>query len=468
MATAKALSLLWLRRDLRLHDNAAFFHAFQNSGCVQPVFVFDSDILSRFSNKNDRRLSFIAEALCQLDKKLMAKGGRLLIIKGRAVEIIPKLAEITAAEKVFAAEDYEPYALKRDAEVAGNCRLSLVKDHVIFAPSEVLKSDGLPFKVYTPYARVCQARLSPASAIPYNIADDGRYADYGKIAEKIRGSGINVLDAAMGSEKLLAEIGYSKTDISMWPVADGQKNLQQFISAKAGDYGVQRDMVANDGTSRISPYLRFGLISVREAVAAAVAAGANKWLSELIWREFYAMILFHSPESADTEWNSHYRGRIKWSDNKEHLERWKCGQTGYPMVDAAMRQLLATGWMHNRARMVVASFLTKHLLIDWRHGEEHFAQHLMDYEQASNVGGWQWAASTGTDAQPWFRIFNPYLQSRKFDPDGEYIRRYVPELSMLDNNSIHQPEGLLRKDYPQPMVEHAAARLKALAAFSKN
>ncbi|MGE3714636.1 MAG: deoxyribodipyrimidine photo-lyase, partial [Alphaproteobacteria bacterium] len=243
-------------------------------------------------------------------------------------------------------------------------------------------------------------------------------------------------------------------------------------AGKMGNYANTRDMVGQEGTSQLSPYLRFGLVSVRECVRAAMDAGRNNgtqtWIKELIWREFYAMILFHFPDSAGKEWNEKYRD-MHWPGKDAHFKAWQEGKTGYPIVDAAMRQLKELGWMHNRARMIVASFLTKDLHIDWRKGEEHFAQYLMDYEQASNAGGWQWAASTGTDAQPWFRIFNPVLQSRKFDPDGTYIRRYVPELKMVKGDAVHEPakQGELFSDYCPPVVDHKQAREVALAMYKK-
>jgi deoxyribodipyrimidine photo-lyase len=460
------LSLVWLRRDLRLYDHAALATALGRDGVLQPVFIFDTDILASFSNPSDRRLSFIAATLSSIDSSLKTKGGRLLVLHGSAKELIPRLANKLGANFVCAAEDYEPVSRARDEAVAkqlaGICEVSFVKDQVIFAPCEVTKAKDDPYKVYTPYSRLWRSTLVPTSTAAYSMKDDGRYSD---LCEKAKTEGFKVLDAG-DPVALLAACGYHYKEDSLWPVTDARTRLSRFIKNAADDYGRGRDMVAEDGTSRLSPYLRFGLISVRECAHEALKAGADKWLSELIWREFYAMILYYFPESAQQEWNPKYRGVLDWSHNPEHLDAWKRGMTGYPMVDAAMRQLLAEGWMHNRARMVVASFLTKHLRIDWRLGEAHFAQLLMDYDMASNVGGWQWAASTGTDAQPYFRVFNPTLQSEKFDPNGDYIRKYVPELREVRSDVIHAPsKQKFKLNYPAPIVDHSSAREQAIAMF---
>ena len=479
------LSLVWLRRDLRLYDHAALFHALKSPLPVQLVFVFDEEVLSRFPNQDDRRLSFLAQRLCYLETKLKPRGGGLLVVHGKAREVIPRLADAFSASAVHAAEDYEPPAIARDKAVGGALggRLQLHKDQLIFDPREVVKDDGSAFKVYTPYSKAWLSKASPASYAPFEIHDDGRYADIQDVRSKARSAGLKVLEPADGARHMLSEIGYREVYLPLWSVASVRERLGAFISAKVTHYASKRDIMADEGTSRLSPYLRFGFISVRECARAAYELaqkqgapkektdanysknGANKWLSELIWREFYAMILYHYPESMHEEWNPVYRGQIEWTRREDWLSAWKEGMTGFPLVDAAMRELKTTGWMHNRARMVVASFLTKDLQTDWRLGEAHFAQLLMDYEMASNVGGWQWAASTGTDAQPYFRIFNPYLQSKKFDPGGAYIRRYVPELAGLSNADIHEPGLLKPANYPAPMVDHADARDKTLALF---
>lgn len=456
--------IVWLRRDLRLHDHAALWHALQTGAQLQPVFVFDTDILAAFPSKQDRRLSFIAAALQQIDAQLQKRGGRLLVVHGSAKALIPKLVKTANATHLFAAEDYEPDTRARDAVVKAalpDCQVSFVKDQVIFSPTEILRAEGGAYKVFTPYANSWRTALTQVSAVPYEYQDNGRYAAFSPDAYK----NFTVLDAS-DPALMLQKIGYDYTEEALWPVADAPHRLKDFIARKAQHYATNRDFMAKDGTSRLSPYVRFGLMSVRECVRAALEANASTWLNELIWREFYATILYHFPESAQTEWNPKYRGQLDWSYNENHFKAWQEGKTGYPLVDAAMRQLLFEGWMHNRARMVVASFLTKHLRIDWRKGEAHFAQYLMDYDLASNVGGWQWAASTGTDAQPYFRVFNPVLQSEKFDAAGDYIRAYVPELINADAKAIHAPwkHPLLAPYYP-PIVVHAEARVAAMEMF---
>lgn len=476
------MNIVWLRRDLRLHDHAALHLALDENAPIQPIFVFDTDILSRFENPKDHRLSFIADALYTIDAELRARGGRLWVFHGRAVEILPKLAKELSA-RIFAAEDFEPDTIARDKAVAAKAPLTLTLDHLLAHPAAITKDDGSAYKVFTPYSKAWYAALDEGWYADRRIHDKGRYAN--------AKPPLPVLDTS-SPQTLLAQIGYEYAPLAMWPVTDGQKRLRHFEKSILGHYAETRDIPGTDGTSKLSPYLRFGLVSIREcyrAVTARLASrashqpakqrsigeqagepgnSAKKWINELIWRDFYAMILYRFPESATQEFQPQYRD-LKWSYDKKHIHAWKEGRTGYPIVDAAMRQLLTEGWMHNRTRMVVASFLTKHLQIDWRIGEEHFAQHLMDYELTSNVGGWQWAASTGTDAQPYFRVFNPYLQSKKFDGEGNYIRKYVPELADLANDAIHDPSPLLLPgSYPPPVVDHAAARKSAIALFKKH
>jgi len=468
---ANPISLLWLRRDLRLHDHAALFRALQAHAPVQPVFIFDTGILGQFPAKADRRLSFLAQRLCLIHEALQKRGGGLLMLHGKAEELIPKLAHALHAADVCACEDYEPATRRRDAAVqkalGEEARLSLVKDQVIFSPTEVLREKDSPYKVFTPYAKTWRSQMTPLCEAPYPIKDKGRYADFTSTYTRAHAAvGNAVLDSHASPATLLESIGYTYSKDSLWQVDVAIRQLSQFIKNKAKSYATARNMMAEEGTSKLSPYIRFGLVSIRECVAAAREAGADVWLSELIWREFYAMILYHFPESAHTEWNPRYRGVLEWSKSETQFVAWQEGKTGYPVVDAAMRQLTTEGWMHNRARMIVASFLTKHLRIDWRKGEAHFAQYLMDYDLASNVGGWQWAASTGTDAQPYFRVFNPVLQSRKFDPDGEYIRKYVAELRHVKDDAIHAPwEHPMLVPYIPPIVDHAEARVKAIEMF---
>lgn len=470
----QALNLVWIRRDLRVEDHAAFSYAAQTGGSVLPVFVFDSDILARFTNKNDRRLSFIADALFEIQNKIEAHGGHLLILHGTAEELIPALAKELGVKQVMCAADYEPETRKRDASVkkqlsAIGCDFIALCDDLIFPPQTITKEDGNPYKVYTPYSKAWKNKLHAKSA-------EERKVDIKNIQwSKKFPVNLPTIDLQQGVEYLLKKIGYHYDASASWNAKDGHKKLERFIAKKINNYHHSRDILAEeDGTSHISPYLRFGLISIRECVRAALHAiesgagkGAETWLNELIWREFYAMILYHAPESASQEWNEKYRG-IAWEKNEKLWQAFIESRTGYPLVDAAMRQLHEIGWMHNRARMIVASFLTKDLLLDWRLGEEHFAQYLMDYEMASNVGGWQWAASTGTDAQPWFRIFNPTTQSERFDPQGLYIKRYMPELKNIPVEEIHAPSGLFRSNnYPAPIVDHKQSRELALRMFKE-
>lgn len=463
-----SVSLVWLRRDLRLHDHAALAEASRSVEPLQPAFIFDRAILKDFPNKQDRRLSFIASQLAALHAQLKTGGGGLLVLEGVAGEVIPRLAKALSAARVVAEEDYEPATRARDEAVASAAPLQLVKDHVVFSPTDILRDTGEAFKVFTPYFKQWRKALEehPANAGEYHVPQL-QLAPYMPVVEAVREAGLAVLDA--GSPKaMLADIGYQWVQDGLWDVTDASSRLKRFAEKRMGAYATGRDMVAVEGTSRLSPYLRFGLVSPRECVRAALKAGSRgeKWLSELAWREFYAAILYHFPESQTKEWNPKFRG-LAWEQREDWLEAWKQGRTGFPLVDAAQRQLLAEGWMHNRARMVTASFLTKDLQLDWRLGEAHFAQYLMDYDMASNVGGWQWAASTGTDAQPWFRIFNPTLQSKKFDPAGEYISRYVAELRGLSAERIHEPgKGPRPADYPAPIVDHKQAREKTLAMFN--
>lgn len=470
----RMVSLVWLRRDLRLHDHAALATALAQPEAVQPVFIFDTEILARFYNRHDRRLSFIAQALCDIDAKLRARGGRLLVLHGAAVEIMPKLANALTASAIFSAEDFEPTARARDAAVKlalpYGTRFVQLLDHLMRAPQAMLKGDGTPYKVFTPFYKVWRASIGPSNLAQYEVNDGSRYANGEACAKAALASGLKLLKPEEGAEKLLAQVGYEYVPDALWRVDDVGDRLRRFIEERMGAYPAARDMLPIVGTSQLSPYLRFGLVSIRECMRAAIeAGGGEKWISELGWREFYATILYHFPQVVAQEFNEQYRhGAVEWSTDEAHAEALFTGRTGYPIVDAAVRELLETGYMHNRARMVVASFATKDLLLDWRLGEEFFAQYLMDYDLASNNGGWQWAASTGTDAAPYFRVFNPVLQSKRFDPEGEYIRRYVPELKGLSSADIHAPwvSPLARPTgYPMPIVDHALAKDKVVALF---
>ena len=469
------ISICWMRRDLRLHDHAALAAALGHNHPVQPVFVFDTDILARFTNPRDRRLTFIMKALCAIDVELKKRGGGLLVLAGKSTEIIPKLAVALKAHTVFSAEDFEPATIARDAAVkqalGASARFVQVIDHVLRAPYQIVKDDGAPLKVFTPFYKRWLASLSEMDWQEYKVVDAGRYANFEKTSQMAAQAGLRVLSLAQGAASALAAIGYSYVEDALWPVTGVAERLSNFTQTRLQSYGTARDFMAEEGTSRISPYLRHGLVSVRECVRAAKrGGGGEKWISELCWREFYMAILYHFPHVVTEEFAEHYRGdAIAWNRSDAVRDALTQAKTGFPIIDAALRELLQTGWMHNRARMIVASFFSKDLLMDWRIGEEFFAQHLMDYELASNNGGWQWSSSTGTDASPYFRIFNPWLQSKKFDPDGDYIRRYVPELAGLSKADIHEPHTSLfaPASYPKPIVDHAMARDLAIAMFRK-
>lgn len=463
----KFLSIVWLRRDLRLDDNISLSSAFNMSGLIQPVFIFDTDILQNFPNIQDKRLSFVAEAICNIANKLRAKGGRLLVLHGRAKELIPRLAISLKTQYIFAGKDYEPYCKERDLHIE-NClkqydiKLILQNDHLLITPEEILKPDGNPYKVFTPYSRAWHKRLNGQHLQYYATPLSGSYVNSDLALEP----DLNLLDLSNGPEFLLEQIGYKYSPSLQWHTDKAKKNLELLIDSKIQDYKEKRDFVYQEGTSRLSPYLRFGLISIRQCYnATSDKLGSGSWINELIWRDFYTSILHYFPDTINHEFIPKYRN-LKWNINNDYLVKWQEGLTGFPIIDAAMRQLKQEGWMHNRARMIVASFFTKDLLLDWRLGEKHFSQLLMDYELSSNLGGWQWAASVGTDAQPYFRIFNPLTQSKNFDPEGIYIKKYIPELRDVSVKFIHDPKKYLTSlSYPDPIIDHAGARLKALKFF---
>lgn len=429
MSATTPISIFWFRRDLRLHDNAGLYHALKTGKPVLPLFIFDSNILDELEDKQDRRVEFIHESLLEIQEQLKELGSTLLVKHGAPEQVWKSLLKEYTIESVFTNHDYEPYAQQRDAQIADLLQSNGVffftfKDQVIFEKDEVLKDDGTPYTVYTPYSKRWKAKLNHFYLKSYPTK---KYFS-------------NFLKTKPVGIPSLKEIGFEPAGIS-FPAKTVRKELIK-------NYGETRDYPAIDGTSRLSVHLRFGTISIRELAKQAQQL-SEKYFNELIWRDFYQMILWHFPD-VQCAFKPQY-DNIVWENNEKNFQKWCEGKTGYPIVDAGMRELNATGYMHNRVRMIVASFLTKHLLIDWRWGEAYFAKKLLDFDLASNNGGWQWAAGSGCDAAPYFRVFNPSLQTQKFDPELKYIRKWVPELDSFD--------------YPKPIVEHEFARRRVLAAY---
>lgn len=464
-------SLCWLRRDLRLHDNAALYHALKESRAVHCVFVFDTDILSRLEDKADRRVEFIWHSIRELRDELQKLGSDLHVLHGSARPLIPKLALQLHAQAVYCNHDDEPAAVARDAQVAdGLADVGIdfhdYKDHVIFERGEVLTGAGTPYHVYTPYKNAWLKKVDDFYLRSYPCE---RYFPH-------------LAQIVCPATPDLEQMGFLPTDLSKLALPCGMSGASimfEDFRARLPYYHEHRDFPAIKGVSYLSTHLRFGTISIRALARDAYhtgGQGAQIWLSELIWRDFYHALLHHHPQVVGHAFKPQFE-RLVFGNNKAWFAAWKSGNTGYPLVDAGMRQLNQTGFMHNRLRMVTASFLVKDLQIDWRWGEAYFAAKLNDFDLAANNGGWQWAASTGCDAQPWFRIFNPVTQSEKFDAEGKFIRRYVPELKNCPDKYIHAPWTLpaleqrarqlvIGEHYPAPIVDHALAREKTLAMFS--
>lgn len=471
--------LMWFRRDLRVDDNAALWRALRTCREVVCVFVFDTAILDGLP-RADRRVEFIRESLVALDAELRSLGGGLIVRHANAEEEIPDLAHALDVQAVFANRDYEPAAIARDAKVFGalaNAGISFhtAKDQVVFERDEVLTKVGQPYTVFTPYKRAWLAKLDSFFLKPYPSRG---YAE-SLIAPPAR------YDAAVPT---LADIGFQATNLSALEIptgAQGGAALFEDFFARIDRYDQARHFPAVRGPSYLGVHLRFGTVSIRQLASVAHQlslqgnAGAATWLSELIWRDFYAQILAHRPAMAEGKSFRPEYDKIIWHHGKHAdtlFDAWCQGRTGYPLIDAAMLQIHQSGYMHNRLRMVVACFLCKDLGLDWRRGEAYFALHLNDYELASNNGGWQWASSSGCDAQPYFRIFNPVTQSERFDPEGKFIRRYLPQLARLSDKVIHAPwtaspveleaAGLvLGETYPKPVVDHAEARERTLQRY---
>lgn len=425
------ISLFWHRRDLRINDNAGLYKALKSSDQVQPIFIFDRNILDLLP-KNDQRVLFIYQYVSKLKESYRKLGSDLWVFYGKPLEIIPELCENKDFDNVYTNRDYEPYALERDKTMfdllkAKNVEFHGTKDHVIFEKNEVLKDDGKPYTVFTPYSKKWKSKINEYFLSSYPVE---------KYLSKLSSS---KYERDIPS---LREMGFLEERFFPFPPDVVSDELIE-------NYEQQRNFPSLQGTSRLSVHLRFGTISIRDLARQALNLNET-FLNELIWRDFYQMIIYHFPHSAKNSFKSSY-DRIEWEKNEEHFQAWCNGKTGYPLVDAGMRELNQTGFMHNRVRMVVASFLTKHLLIDWRWGEAYFAEKLMDFELASNVGGWQWAAGCGCDAAPYFRVFNPSSQQEKFDKSMEYIRKWIPEFGTAS--------------YPQPIIDHKFARERVIERY---
>ena len=461
----------WIRRDLRLIDNQALAVALAHAPEVIPVFVIDPLLLDS-PNVGDKRVDFLFSGLRQLDGDLRARGSRLVVMRGEPLVELRKLLNATGAIGIFAEEDFSPYARRRDTRVAEVLPLHLTQGVTVHPPGAVLKADGAPYTVFTPFSRAWKALPRPSE---HNVLIAPTW-----LSAMPDVPSLPIPDSAA----LPATMTFPPGE------AEAQRRLADFVDPVDSliyRYSEGRNRLDQAGTSKLSPYLRFGVLSARQAVVSALAAvdaaagaqerkGAETWLNELIWREFFVHILHHFPQVRGSSFRPEY-DHILWENDAGAFAAWCEGRTGYPVVDAPMRQLVETGWLHNRARMIVASFLVKDLLIDWRWGERFFMQHLLDGDPAANNGGWQWTAGTGTDAAPYFRIFNPVLQGKKHDPDGVFVRRWLPELVRVPDKHIHAPwempddvqheaHCVIGQDYPAPIIDHAWARERTLTAYA--
>jgi deoxyribodipyrimidine photo-lyase len=429
----QSINVFWFRRDLRLDDNAGLHHSLSENKNVLPIFIFDTNILNALEDKKDRRVDFIFQCLMEIERQLNALGSSLKIFHSKPLDAFKDLMKEYQLKTVYTNHDYEPYAKERDTELKSfleknKIEFKTYKDQVIFEKDEVTKDDGKPYTVFTPYSRKWKAKLASF-----------HYKSYP--TEKYIANFIKTKPFSFGS---LERIGFEKTDIVFKrPAAISKKLLLE--------YKENRDLPSIAGTSRLSMHLRFGTVCIRKLVKTTLNV-SETWLNELIWREFYMMILWHFPHVEKSAFKKEY-DHITWRNNEKEFELWCNGNTGFPIVDAGMRELNATGFMHNRVRMIVSSFLVKDLLIDWRWGEAYFAEKLNDFDLSANNGGWQWAAGSGCDAAPYFRIFNPTSQQEKFDADLEYIKKWVPEFGT--------------DQYPDPMVDHKEARERTLAVYKK-
>lgn len=428
----KKVALFWFRRDLRLDDNAGLYHALKNNDTVLPIFIFDKNILDKLEDKKDKRVDFIHTAILNLNNQLKELGSSVKVFYSTPEKVFKELVKEYDITSVYANHDYEPYANERDSAIKeflskNNIEFKTYKDQCIFEKNEVTKDDGKPYTVFTPYSRKWKLKLN----------------DYYIKAYPNKKYFSNFFKTKSFELPTLKEMGFEKTDVEI-----PSKTINKSIVTH---YKKQRDFPALKGTSKLSVHLRFGTVSIRALVKHALVLNET-WLNELIWRDFYMTILYHFPHSVKNSFKPQY-DRIAWRNNENEFKAWCEGKTGFPIVDAGMRELNSTGFMHNRVRMIVASFLVKNLLIDWRWGEAYFAQKLLDFDLSANNGGWQWSAGSGCDSAPYFRIFNPTEQTKKFDPQYDYIKKWVPEFNT--------------PDYVKPMVDHAAARLRVLAVYKE-
>lgn len=426
------LAIFWFRRDLRLQDNAGLFHALQCDFPVLPIFIFDEHILENLE-RDDARVSFIYQNLQKIREQLIQNGSSLAIFHGKPEKVFKQLLKTYDIAEVYTNHDYEPYAKERDSKIedilsSHNIAFKTFKDQVIFEKDEVVKNDGSPYVVYSPYMRLWKEKFRELDPVAYNTKPHFK----------------NFIQNSNLPNPELKELGFEPSNISV-PAYDVSGSMIK-------DYQGKRNFPGIDSTSHLGPHLRFGTVSIREIVNLAANEKNETFLQELIWREFFMQILYHFPHTVTGAFKPKY-DRIQWRNNEEEFSLWKAGKTGYPLVDAGMRQLNESGFMHNRVRMLVASFLCKHLLIDWRWGEAYFAEKLLDYEMSSNVGNWQWAAGSGVDAAPYFRIFNPTTQLKDYDKDLDYVKAWVKEFGTAN--------------YPEPMVDHKEARERALKVYKE-
>ena len=464
-------SICWIRRDLRLLDHVALGAAKQNSDFVTVVFVFDTNILDHL-DRDDRRVTFLHQSLQELHTKLQSMGSGLVVLQGDPVVEIPAVAKILQVDAVYTNMDVEPYAKKRDQKVFEKlnemgCWFYMLKDHVIFSGLEVKNKSGEPFKIFTPYKRQWMAQLQPEHTLDATV-EENNFMHHSKLK-------------SLKADWSIKDIGFKKNSLWIEPGEDeGIRRLKQFTLVMQKYHETRNFPSVPKSTSGLSVHLRFGTVSIRACVRKALQnkdEGSRTWLGELIWRDFYQMTLDQFPYMVATAGKKNY-DKIRWPGTEKAFKLWCDGKTGYPIVDAAMRHFNETGWMHNRLRMIVATFLCKDLLVDWKKGERYFAKYLLDYDLAANIGGWQWCSSTGMDSQPYFRVFNPVLQSERFDSKGEFIRQHCTELRGMPDKYVHEPwmaskevqkkaNCIIGKDYPKPAVNHADSKSELISLFKK-